>query len=292
MGHFLGAFIRSETVRFRKSSNRPGSKRHELSDKPFGGGVVKIRSSLASATIGLALLLVQGPAVEAAEVKVIAGVAIRTVMEDLGPQFERATGHKLVIWYGVTGPIRRRMAAGEPFDLAMLGSLMDEYIKQGTIVADTRTEIARDGLGIAGRAGAPKPDIGSVEAFKRALLNAKSVAYNPEGAAGIHAVSVFQRLGITEQMTAKLKPLASSVTQTVAEGDAELGFAFTNSIRSARGVELVGPLPPGLQRYSRVFAGVATAAKQPDAAKALIKFLKTPAAAAVIKAKGMVPATP
>jgi molybdate transport system substrate-binding protein len=217
-------------------------------------------------------------------------------MEDLGPQFERATGHKLVVWYGVTGPIRRRMAAGEPFDLAMLGSLMDEYIKQGTIAADTRTEIARDGLGVAGRAGAPKPDISSVEAFKRALLNAKSVAYNPEGAAGIHAVSVFQRLGIAEQMAAKAKPVASGsgrgVSQVVAEGNAELGFAFTNSIRSADGVELVGPLPPELQRYSRVFAGVATAAKQPDAAKALIKFLTTPAAAAVIMAKGMEPATP
>jgi len=255
---------------------------------------VKIRSSLASATIGFALLLVQGLAVEAAEVKVIAGIAIRTVMEDLGPEFERATGHKLVAWYGVRGPIRRRMAAGEAFDLAMLGNAsLDEYTKQGKIAADTRTEIARIGYGVVARAGAPKPDISSADALKRALLNAKSVAFNPEGAVGIHAVQVFERLGIAEQMTAKMKPVVGGgVLDAVAAGKAELGFGFTNSFQSVRGVELVGPFPSELQRYIRVSAGVATAAREPDAAKALIKFLKTPAAAAVIKAKGMEPATP
>jgi molybdate transport system substrate-binding protein len=259
-----------------------------------GGGLVKIRSSVAAATIGIALSLVQGLAAEAAEVKVIAGVAIRPVMEELGPQFERATGHKLAIWYGVTGPIQRRMAAAEAFDLATLGPpLMDEYIRQGKIAADTRTEIARIGYAVGGRAGAPKPDISSVDAFKRALLNTKSVAYNPEGAGGIHAVRVFERLGIAEQMTAKLKPVVTkSVVEALAEGNAELAVAFTNSFQSVRGVELIGPFPPELQRYILVTAGVATAAKQPEAAKALIKFLTSPAAIAVIKAKGMEPATP
>ena len=252
-----------------------------------------MRSSLAAAIIGVALSLVQGLEVEAAEVKIIAGAAMRTVMQELGPQFERATGHKLVIWYGVTDPIRRRMATGEAFDLAALGpALMDEYIKQGKIAADTRTEIARDGVGVAGRAGAPKPDISSVEAFKRALLNAESVAYNRDGGVGTHIVKIFERLGIAEEMTAKSKPLAKGVSKAVVEGDAELGFAFTNSFQSVPGLELVGPLPPELQHYILVTTGVATAAKQPEAAKALIKFLTSPAAVAVIKAKGMEPAAP
>jgi len=254
---------------------------------------MKIRSYLAAATIGFAFLLTHVVAAQAAEVKVIAGSAIRPVMQELAPEFERATGHKLVIWYGVTGPIRRRMAAGEAFDLAALGpTLMDEYIKDGRIAADTRTEIARDGIGVAGRAGAPKPDISSVDAFKRALLNAKSVAYNSEGGVGIHVVRIIERLGIAEQMTAKLKPVAKGVSKAVAEGDAELGFAFTNSFQSVHGIELVGPLPAELQHYILVSAGVATAAKQPEAAKALIKFLRSPAAVAVIKAKDMEPATP
>jgi len=265
---------------------------------------MSLRSFLAAARIGFALLLVQGLAAEAAEVKVIAGVATRAVMEELGPQFERTTGHKLVIWYGNRGTIRRRMAAGEAFDLFVSGST-DDYTKQGKIVADTRTGIARVGMGVGARAGAPKPDISSVDAFKRAVLNAKSVTYNPEGGPGIHLAGVFDRLGIAEQMKDKNEWLertrktpqrsgqsAGRVVQAVADGKAELGFSFTNELLSVRGVELVGPFPPELQRYNLFTAGVATAAEQPEAAKALIKFLTSPAAVAVIKAKGMEPATP
>ena len=254
---------------------------------------MRIRPFLAAAKIGFALLLVQGLAAEAAEVKVIAGVAMRAMMGELGPQFERAMGHKLVIWYGHAGSIPRRIKAGEAFDLLVSGSLgLDEYTKQGKIAADTRTGIARVGMGVGARAGAPKPDISSADAFKRALLNAKSVTYNPEGAPGIHLAGVLERLGIAQQMKAKTKPVAKGVVQAVADGKAELGFAFTNEVLSVRGAELVGPFPPELQRYTLFTAGVATAAKQPEAAKALIKFLRSPAAVAVIKAKGMEPATP
>jgi molybdate transport system substrate-binding protein len=260
---------------------------------------VKIRSSLAAATIGFGLSLVQGLVAEAAEVKVMAGVAMRAVWEELGPQFERATGHKLVIWYGFTGTIRERMEAGEAFDVAVFGKdSLDEYTKQGKIATDTHTAIARVGMGMAARAGAPKPDIGSVEAFKRALLEAKSVTYQPKGAVGIHLTSVFRRLGITEQMKAKYRrqqvaeEKQQSTLPRIASGEAEFGFSFTNEILSARGVELVGPLPLELQRYSLFTAGVAAAAGQPEAAKSLIKFLRSPAAVAVIKTKGMEPATP
>ena len=254
---------------------------------------MRIRPFLAAAKIGFALLLVQGLAADAAEVKVIAGVAMRAMMGELGPQFERATGHTLVIWYGNAGTIRRRFEAGEAFDLAVFGkTLLDEYTKQGKIAADTRTAIARVGMGMGVRAGAPKPDISSADAFKRALLNAKSVTYNPEGGPGIHLAGVFDRLGIAEQMKAKTKPVAKGTVQAVADGKAELGFAFTNEVLSVRGVALVGPFPPELQRYAVFTAGVATAAEQPEAAKALIKFLTSPAATAVIKAKGMESATP
>ena len=260
---------------------------------------MRIRPFLAAAKIGFLILLAQGLAAEAAEVKVIAGVATRAVMEELGPQFERTTGHKLVVWYGNRGTIRRRLEAGEAFDLIVSGST-DEYIKQGKIAAGTRMEIARVGIGMGVRAGAPKPDISSVDAFKRALLDAKSVTYNLEGGPGIHVAKVFERLGIAEQMKGKnirqqrgerqQQSGQSLSLQAVANGEAELVFAFANELLSVRGVEFVGPFPPELQRYTLFTAGVATAAKQPEAAKDLIKFLRSPAAVAVIKEKGMEPA--
>lgn len=259
-----------------------------------------------AATIGFALSLVQGVAAEAAEVKVIAGVAMSAILDELGPQFERLTANKLVLWYGNAGTIKRRMEAGEAFDLFVSGAGgMDEYTKQGKIAADTRTEIARVGMGVAARAGAPKPDINSVDAFRRALLNAKSVTYNPESVVGIHLAGLFERLGIAEQMKAKNEWIERTrkthlrsgrsggrVLQALADGDAELGFMFTNELLSVRGVEFVGPFPPELQRYNVFAAVVATDAEQPEAAKALIKFLKSPAAADVIKARGMEPAAP
>lgn len=258
---------------------------------------MKMHSFFVAAKIGFMILFAQGLAAEAAEVKVIAGTAMRAIWEELGPQFERATDHKLVIWYGNTGTIRRRMEAGEVFDLLVTGSSgADEYTKQGKIAADARTEIARVGMGVGARAGAPKPDISSVDAFKRALLNAKSVTYAPEGAVGIHVARVFERLGIAEQMKAKAKLQPQSGQglglQAIVDGEAELGFMFTNQLLSVRGVELVGWFPPELQRYNLYTAGLGTAAEQPEAAKALIKFLRSPAAVAVIKAKGMEPVTP
>jgi len=249
-------------------------------------------SFTAAATIGLFMLLAQGAAVEAAEVRVIAGAALSGVMGELGPQFERATGHKLMIQYGVAAGMQRQIEAGEAFDLAIVGSeTMDAVAKQGKIAAGTRTDIARVGMGVGVRAGAPKPDISSADAFKRALLNAKSVTYAPEGATGIHLAKVFARLGITEQMKAKTTPqkIPARIAHAVADGEAELGFAVTNILLSVRGVELAGMFPGELQNYLLFTAGVGTDAKQPDAAKALIKHLTAPNAVPVIKAKGLEP---
>ena len=166
---------------------------------------------------------------------------------------------------------------------------MDDLIKQGKIAGDTRVDIARVGIGVAAREGAPKPDIGSVDAFKSLLLSVKSVTYASEGATGTHFAKVLDRLGITEQVKAKTKPNAPDrLLQGVAAGEVELAIHHPFML-SAKGVQFVGLLPAELQSWFVNTAGVGAAAKQPDAAKALIKHLTTPEAAAVIKAKGMEP---
>lgn len=197
-----------------------------------------------------------------------------------------------MIQYGVTGTMKRQIEGGEAFDLAIVPrALMDDVTKQGKIVAGTRSEIARAGMVVGARTGAPKPDISSVDAFKRALLNAKSITYAPEGATGIHLAKVLDRLGIAEQVKAKTKPQKSTdgIVQAVASGEAELGFAVATVFLSAPGVELVGLFPSELQNYLVFTAGVGASAKQPDAAQALIKHLTAPAAVGVLKAKGFEP---
>ena len=256
---------------------------------------METRSLFAAAEIGFVLLLLQGVAANAAEVKVIAGSAISGVMGELGPQFERKTGHKLAIQYGLAPALKRQIEGGEAFDLVILSpGPIDDLAKQGKLAVDTRTEIARAGVSVAVRAGAPKPDISSVDAFKRALLDAKSVTYTMESTTGIHLAKVFERLGISEQMKAKTKPqqVPERIAQAVADGEAELGFALTSVFVPVSGVDLVGLVPPELQNYLVFTAVVGAAAKQPEAAKALIKHLTGPEAVPVMKAKGWGPSKP
>jgi molybdate transport system substrate-binding protein len=253
---------------------------------------MRTRSLFAAAKIGVVVLLAQCAAAQTAEIKVIAGAAMAPVMVELGPQFERGTGHKLVIQYGASGSMKRQIESGEAFDLAIAPvALIDDVGKQGKIAAGTRTEIVRVGYGVGTRAGATKPDIGSVEAFKRALLSAKSIAYVPDGATGIHLAKALDSLGIAEQMKSKTKPqsVPEGVPQVVAAGEAELGFALTTVLLSVRGVELVGLFPAELQNYIVLSAGVSANAKEPDAAKVLIKLLTAEDAIPVLKAKGMEP---
>ena len=253
------------------------------------------RSVVAAARVTFALLFTHSAAVDAAEVKLLCVVALGPTLNELVPQFERATGHKLAIQYGSSPTFKQQIEAGETFDLAILTApVIDDLTKQDKVVGGTRAVIARSGIGVAVRAGAPSADISSVEAFKRALLNAKSITYAPEGAISIHLPKVFDRLGIAEEIKAKTKPQKSvdRVLQAVANGEAELGFATTGAILSVRGTKLLGPFPPELQDYVVFTAGVGTAAKEAEGAKALIKFLAAPAAVPVIKAKGMEPGTP
>jgi molybdate transport system substrate-binding protein len=249
---------------------------------------------LAAARVGTTILLSHGFAAKAAEVKIIAGGPLTAVFKELGPQFERDTGHKLVTRFAVTSVVKREIDAGDTFDLAISStSGIDDWIKEGKIVAATRAVVAYAGLGVGVRAGAPKPDIGSVEASRRALLNAKSVAHGAESASAASFKGLLERLGIAEEMKPKLKPVVGgAVVKSVTSGEVEIVVAVVPGIVAAPGVELVGPFPSELQTYISFTAGVSTGAKEPEAAQALIKFLTSPAAFAVIKAKGMHPGAP
>ncbi len=239
------------------------------------------------------ILFALGPAAEAAEVKVIGANPMKAVVQELGAQFERDTGHKLITKF-VSGPVvKREIDAGETFDLAISATpVIDALIKEGKIVAGNRVDVAYAAVGVGVRAGAPKPDIGSVEAFKRALLNAKSVAYSAEGPSGVHFKRLLDRLGIAEEMKPKLKPMSGdALAKAVPSGEAEMIISSMPDI-IADGIALVGPLAPELQLYIRFAAGVGSNAKEAEAAKVLIKFLTAPAAVPVLKAKGMEPGTP
>ena len=250
------------------------------------------KSSLAAAaaTIGLSLLLSPGAGSQAAEIKVIVADIMAGVLADLGPQFERASGHKLVVKPGLAVALMKEIQAGEPVDLIVFPTgILKNSANQASFAAGTLTEIAKVGQGVAVRAGAPKPDIGSVDKFKQALLNAKSVAFVPEGLSGMHTLKVFERLGISEEMKAKIKPQKRppDVAPAVASGEAELALFLTNLVVSAPGVELVGTYPAELQEYIVFAAVVGANAKEAEPAKALINFLKSEAAIPAIKAKGM-----
>jgi len=241
------------------------------------------------------ILLAQGIAAQAAEVKVLSAVAMRAVMNELSPQFERATGHKLVFQFDVIGVLKRQIDAGEAFDVALLTTpVMGDLVKEGKIVDGTRADIARSGISVLVRPGAPKPDISSTEAFKRALLNATAISYVKDTPTASHLARLMERLGIAEQMTpkTKLKEGAGGAAQALAAGEAEFGFMPAAAFEPVPGVELLGPLPSELQNYIGYTAGVGATAKEGEVGKALITFLKTPAAVLVLKAKGWEPITP
>ena len=249
-------------------------------------------SFAAAAKLAAVLMLTPGIAAEAAEIKVLCAGGIGPVVSALGPQFERTTGHKLAIKF-VSGPVvKREIDAGTAFDVAIsLPEVIDAVIKDGKIVAATRTGIARTGVGVSVRAGAPKPDIGTVEAFKRTLINAKSIAHSKEGASGVYFMGLLDRLGIAAQVKPKLigsPPGAGGLVSPVVKGEAEMVVGTISAIMEP-GVDFAGALPAELQSYARFVAGVGSGSKEAEAAGALISFLTAPAALAVIMAKGMEP---
>ncbi|MDB5808541.1 MAG: modA 1 [Betaproteobacteria bacterium] len=242
---------------------------------------------LFSRSFALALVLLSAPC-SAAELTLFISNAVITVMQDLAPRFEQATGHKLSITYGSTNPTKARIEKGEAFDLTLLGNdAIDDLVKQGKLVAATRTVVARSGLGVAVRKGSVKPDVGTVDGFKRTLLDAKSVAYLPDGLTGAYLKVMFERLGITDAIRAKYKGARGA--EAVAAGEAELGVTQLSEILHEKGTDLAGALPSEIQNYTNFSAAVATGAKQPDAAQALLKYMVSPDAARVMRANGLEP---
>jgi molybdate transport system substrate-binding protein len=247
-----------------------------------------MKATATSLAAMLGLVLMGASMGQAAELKVLAGGALTGVLGDLGPKFERDTGHKLVIKFAAT-PDLIKAATSEPFDLGVTPvDVFQNAAARAKFAPGPTVNIARVGFGVAVKAGAPKPDIATPEAFKAALLNAKSIAVLPASAAGAYVTKVFERLGIAAQMDAKaLKQTApAGVPQAVAKGDAELGVFLTN-VLTAPGVELAGQFPGDLQNDLVFVAAPSASTKEQAAAKAFIDYLQTPASQATIKAKGM-----
>jgi molybdate transport system substrate-binding protein len=229
--------------------------------------------------------------VQAAELKVLAGGSIAGPLNELKAQFERDIGHKLTIHFDSTPNLIKAVTSDAPFDLGVVPvDVFKDVAAKAKFVPGPTIDIARVGYGVAVRAGAAKPDISSPDALKQTLTKAQSIATLPASAAGAYVLSVFERLGIGEAMKAKIKAQATpaEIPQAVAKGEAELGVFLTN-VLIAPGVELLGSFPAELQQELLFTAAVAQASKEADAAKALIAFLRSPAATAVIKAKGMNP---
>ena len=261
---------------------------------------MKARSLVAAASIGFMFLLMLGMNADAAELKVLSAIGMQSFLEDLEPEFERATGHKLSISFATAGAAVKRAQGGEAADVVIATRQgIDGLVKNGKASANNVTVLASAGISVAIRKGAPKPDISSPDALKRTLLAAKSISYvDPAsgGASGIHFTKVLDRLGIANEMKSKTvfpNPKApAEVGALVANGEAEIGVHIIVELISVAGIDIVGPLPGDLQNTIVFAAAVMASAKDAEAAKALVNFLRTPEAAAVTKAKGMEPAAP
>jgi molybdate transport system substrate-binding protein len=253
---------------------------------------MKRLSPVAAASIlGLVLAMSSSADLSAAELKVVAGGSLVPLLKELGPQFEKASGHKLSIHFDSTPSIIARVASGTALDAVVVPiDVFKDAGAKARFAPASIVDIARVGYGVIVRAGAPKPDISTPDALKQALLAAPSIAYVRASAAGNYISSVFEKLGIDKKMEAKTKQESAPVkiATAVAHGDAALGI-FLMNVLVAPGVELVGPFPAELQQELVFTAGVASDSKQADAAKALIDFLRSPAAAAAFKAAGMTP---
>lgn len=237
------------------------------------------------------LLLATCAGTHAADIQVLSTNGLKHALEKLAPQFEAATQHRLTLQFAPAADMKGRIEKGEAFDLTFLTSAaIDDLIKQGRVVAATRTDIAKAGAGVAIRKGAPKPDISTADAFKRTMLGASSIAYVSTGATGATMRRAFEQLSIASEMKAKTRLLSGiSAAAAVAKGDAELGFSVISEILGVEGADFAGPLPPELQVYLVFPAAVSVNARSPDAAESFIRFMTTPAAASVIRAQGMEP---
>jgi molybdate transport system substrate-binding protein len=249
--------------------------------------------------LGLASALLFTATANAAEVRVMISGGLTAAFNALVPEFERQTGNRVLVAYGpsmgtTVNAIPVRLERGEPADvLIMVGYALGDLAKNGKVIPDSRVDLVKSRIGVAVRTGAPKPDISSADTLKRALLAAKSVAYS-DSASGVYVSSeMFKKLGIENEMKDKARMIpATPVGEIVAHGDAEIGFQQISELKPVPGIDIVGPLPADLQKITVFSAGIATASKEPEAGKALIKFLTSPAAAVEITKSGLDPIPP
>jgi molybdate transport system substrate-binding protein len=253
-----------------------------------------LRAAMMVAATLVSSSMVPANSANAAELKVVASVALTSALNELTPAFERATGNKLAIDYGLAANVRKSILDGEAADVVILTrSMMEDLQKQDKIKLGSLVNVGGTAVAVVARAGAPRPDINSVDALKQTLQSAKSIVYaDPAkgGLSGVYFARVLDRLGLAEQLKTRtiLVPGAQSA-EVVAKGEAELGVAQASEIVDVKGAQLVGPLPGELGTVTVFTAGMGAATKSPDAAKALLQFFATPAAAALLKAKGFEP---
>ena len=248
------------------------------------------RKSIAAAFAGACVLMLTGTA-GAADIKVLSTQATEEAYRELVPQFEKTSGHKVITVFTGTLDANKRLAAGETYDLLIMSApSIDEHIKAGKVVPGSRVDLAKSGVGVGVKAGAPKPDIGTTEALKKTLLAAKSIGYST-GPSGIYMIGVFQRMGIADEIKHKLKqtPTGVFVGSIIANGEAEIGFQQVSELSHFTGVDYVGPLPAEIQQFTIFSSGIIAGTKEADAAKALVNFITAPAAGAVFKRIGMEP---
>jgi molybdate transport system substrate-binding protein len=243
---------------------------------------------MATATLASAMMLAAGVSASADEIRVTSSNALKPVLEQIAPEFENATGHTLVFTWG-----QAEILKGTSFDLAVLtAAVIDRLIMQGRLVGATRRAVAVSSAGLAVRRGAAKPDIGTVESFKRTLLNARSITFGEQGGTGAYLTALFLRLGIADALMGKLRPLRpeQGPAQAVADGEAEIALTQISEILPYAGAELVGPLPSEVQLTTTYVTAIGTGTPHADAAAVLIKLITAPAAASLLRAKGLDPA--
>jgi molybdate transport system substrate-binding protein len=241
-----------------------------------------------AAIVGWALPLLAGQA-QAVEIKVLASTAVKTTLEELGSQYEKATGNKIEFTFAPATVLKTKIDQGAAFDVAILTAPVAEGLAGEGKIATSHTTIAHSGIGVAIHKGAPKLDVSTTEAFKRALLNAKSVGFTAGGASGVYLKTLFEKLGIADELKTKLKLLPGPAGEAAASGEVEIGLTQISEILPYTNAELAGPLPADVQTYTYFSASVSAVTKDAELAKAFIKFLVAPSAIAVIKAKGMEP---
>lgn len=242
------------------------------------------------ATIGAILMT---PGAHAADIDVFVSSAMRRTYDTLIPQFERASGHKLVNHYALPPDLIRKMDAGEPFDVMILSYDVEGLVKQGKLVANSRTVFGRSGIGVAVRQGTPKPDFSTVEAFKRSLLNAKTIATSGEGSSGRYIAGLLVRLGIADQVKPKIRSGGPGESaKLLSRGEVDFVVSALPPLLGTPNIEWLGFIPADIQNWIVFSGGLNPKARESEAGRALLKFLTTPAAVAVFKDNGIDPVTP